>query len=361
MTTKIRVWTVVLLFVGVWTATAAWAAPAPAGLCAHPQKIHGFTTCADIAAAEREGAVVYYSADVEPAAAAIMDTFHALFPKIKTNYVRLQSGALYAKILSERQAHAYVADVMALTDVGLTLDFQKRNGYQLYVSPEMSAYKPEYKSKPEGLWTWRSLMFGGIAYNPDVIPPSEAPKSWLDLLNPKYTGKISVKTSNSGLQHVLWYMLAKLYGPDFWQKFAQLKPHAFDSYVQQYDLLVNRQDLVAACAQDAGYLQFRKRGAPVKYVYPTEGVAATPDLLGIVANAPHPNAARLFMDWFLSAVGQKPAMEALCYHSARPDVPPGCGGDPLSGIKLLVPDDWNDFLSTRTAFNRQWDKLGGLR
>ncbi len=360
MTTRIWVWTVVLLIVGVWTAATAWAAPAPAGLCAHPQKIQGFTTCADVVAAEREGAVVVYSPDVEPATAAIMDAFHALFPKIKTNYVRLQTGALYAKVLSERQARTYVVDVMDLSDVGLVFDFQKRNGYQVYVSPEMSAYKPEYKSKPEGLWTWGSVIFSGITYNPKVIPRNEAPKSWQDLLNPKYTGKISVKSSNAGSAHVLWYMLAKRYGPGYWQKFAQLKPHAFDSYVQQLDMLINGQDLVAA-PMYSGYLDFKKKGAPLEWVFPTEGMPALPEIWGVVDGAPHPNAARLFLDWFLSAAGQKPSMEALCYYSPRTDVPPGCGGKPISEFKLLIPDDWNDFLSTRTTFNRQWDVLSGLR
>ena len=112
--------------------------------------------------------------------------FHKMFPKIATNYVRLQAGALYAKVNAERQAKQYLADVMQITDMSFVLDFQKRKGYVPYVSPELTAYKPEYKSNPEGLWTWGVIIVAGIAYNPNLVPADQAPKSWKDLLDPKW-------------------------------------------------------------------------------------------------------------------------------------------------------------------------------
>ena len=354
-------WAVALLLVAGGGMAMAANPEQTGGLCASPQKIQGFTTCSDIAAAEGEGGLVVYSTDPEQGTAKMLEAFHALFPKIKTNYVRLQAGALYAKLLAERQANAYMADLLNISDSGLVFDFEKRKGYQRYVSPAMAAYKPEYKSRPEGLWTWGSVNLGGIAYNPKIVPPDQAPKSWEDLLNPKWMGKISVKTSNSGLQHFVWYALSKELGADYWPKFAQQKPHAFDSYVQQFDLLVNGQDLVAEGAQYSGYLEYKQKGAPLEFVLPARGVPAGPEIWGIVSNAPHSNAARLFLDWFLSPVGQKPFMQVLFMHSPRPDVPPPVGGQPIDSFKLLFPSDWNDFLASRTAFNRQWDAMTGRR
>jgi iron(III) transport system substrate-binding protein len=343
--------------------SAAWAAGAgtAGGLCANPQKVQGFTTCADIAAAEREGEVIIYSPDVEQGTAKMLEAFHALFPKIRTNYVRLQTGALYAKVQAERQARTRVVDVLNLSDMGLVLDFEKRNGYQRYVSPEMSAYKPEYKSRPEGNWTWGSIIIAGISYNSKITPPDQAPKSWEDLLDPKWAGAVNVKTANSGLQHVTWYMLTKELGADYWQKFARQEPRAFDSYVQQFDRLVNGQDKVAEAAQYSGYIEFKRKGAPLEFVVPARGVPAGPEVWGIVENAPHPNAARLFLDWFLSPVGQQPFMEALFMHSPRVDVPAPPGAVSTGEMKLLFPSDWQDFLASRTAFNRQWDAMAGRR
>ena len=135
-------------------------------------------------------------------------------------------------------------------------------------------------------------MIAAIAYNPNLVTADEAPKTWKDVMDPKWADAISVKVSNSGLQHVEWYVLRQLYGNDFWQKLAPLKPHAFDSYVQQFDRLVNGQDKVALTAQYSGYLIMKAKGAPVEFVYPPDGLVATPQPWGVVKEAPHPEAAQ---------------------------------------------------------------------
>src|SRR5437016_3414413 len=207
--------------------------------CAKPTKIHGFETCADIAKAEAEGEVVVYATNPEAAELRVLAEFTKLFPNIKANYTRLQAGALYSKVSAERQAKTYTVDAMQISDMGMILDFQKKQGYVRYVSPQMAAYKPEYKSQPEGYWTWGALGPAGLAYNPTVVSPAEAPKTWAEAIDPKWADGITVKLSTSGLQHVAWYELRRLYGPDYWKKFGELKPKGFDSYVQQFDRLIN--------------------------------------------------------------------------------------------------------------------------
>lgn len=329
--------------------------------CAHPQQMDGFKTCADVAKSEQEGALVVYSTDPEDGTAKMLAEFHKMFPKIKTNYLRLQAGALYAKITSERRARSYQVDAMQLSDLGFVLDFQKRNGYMHYVSPEMAAYKTEYKSTPEGYWTWGAIIMAGIAYNPKVVPPDQAPKSWEDVLDPKWKNSVSVKVSNSGLEHETWYELRRVLGDDYWKKFAELKPRAFDSYVQQYDRCVNGQDKIIHTAQYSGYLQFKAKGAPIAFVYPAAGLPAGPETWGLVDHAPHPAAAQLFMDWLLGVPGQKALQAALFLNSPRADVPPPPGGVDASKLKLLFPADWHEFLATRPEFARFWDHMTGLR
>jgi iron(III) transport system substrate-binding protein len=338
-------------------APAAWAD----GVCEHPRQMDGFKTCANVEQAEKEGQFVLYSTDPESNMAQYLGAFHKMFPKIATNYVRLQAGALYAKVLAERQAHQYLADVMQITDMSFVLDFQKRNGYVSYVSPEMAAYKPEYKSNPEGLWTWGVIIVAGIAYNPNLVPADQAPKNWKDLLDPKWKDVINVKVSTSGLQHETWYLIRQIYGEDYWKKFAALNPRAFDSYVQQFDRTVNGQDKVISTAQYSGYLQFKAKGAPIAFVNPPEGLPADPGVYGILQSPPHPEAARLFMDWVLGVPGQKALAEATALYSPRADVPPPAGGIPITQMKILAPTDWDAFLKTHTEFVREWDKMTGLR
>jgi iron(III) transport system substrate-binding protein len=156
-------------------------------------------------------------------------------------------------------------------------------------------------------------------------------------------------------------MIRQIYGDDYWKKFAELNPRAFDSYVQQFDRTVNGQDKVIDTAQYSGYLQFKAKGAPIEYVYPPDGLVAVPEFWGVVKEAPHQEAAKLFLDWFLGVPGQKGYGEALFYNSIRDDVPPPAGGVKASELKLLFPADWEAFLKTHTQFVREWDKITGLR
>jgi hypothetical protein len=117
--------------------------------CPTPREVQGFLTCADVAKAEAEGAVVYYSPDVERQLVAVLEKFHELFPKIKTDqYLREQTGRLYAKLNAERQAGTYLADVLALSDYAPGLDLLKKDGYVPYVSPQVVNFGP--RGRPAG-------------------------------------------------------------------------------------------------------------------------------------------------------------------------------------------------------------------
>ena len=349
---------VALCSVGLAAGSPAFA---DAKVCDKPQQMDGFKTCADIAKAKAEGAFTLYSTDPEQGQVKLLAAFNKVFPEIKTSYVRLQAGALYAKVLSERQANSYLVDVIQISDMGMILDFTRKGGFRQYVSPEMAHFPKEAKSQPEGFWTWGSVIMGGIAYNPNNVSAAEAPKKWEDLLDPKWKDAINVKVSNSGLQHGVWYMLKPILGMEYFKKFGEQKPRAFDSYVQQYGRLVDGQDKIIMGAQYSGYIEFKAKGAPLAFVFPDTGVPAVPETYGIVDKAPHPNAAELFMDWFLSPPGQKALAEALLLHSPRKDVAPPGGADtvPLDKMKLLSPADWNEFEKDRPSFAREWNRIVG--
>ncbi len=335
--------------------------PVAASACDSPRQMTGFKTCADVAKAEQEGSLVLYSPDPEENSAKLMEAFHQAFPKISTNFIRLQTGALYQKLMTERRAKVYQVDVLQLTDMGFVLDFQKRDGYSQYVSPEMNGYNADFKSSPEGYWTWGSFIMAGLAYNPKLLKAEDAPKSWKDALNPKYAGIINTKTSTSGLEHVTWYELHALYGDDYFQKLGELKPRGFDSYVQQFDRTVSGQDTLIHTAQYSAYLLAKAKGAPIEFIFPEEGLTLTPGVFGLVADAPHPNAAQLFMDWFLSVPGQTAWDAISSLNSPRTGAPPPPGGVAMDTVKLLYPHDWQAFLATHDQFVKQWAKVIGVR
>jgi iron(III) transport system substrate-binding protein len=347
---------------GIALAGGARAAEDPrATTCPKPMEVKGFQTCADVAKAETEGAFVIYSPAPEPGLVKLLQEFEALFPKIKTNYVRLQTGALYARLMSERQAGNYLADVLHLSDATLVLDFQKKDGFAAYASPQHQAYKTEYQSKPKGLWCWGAVIMAGFSYNPNILKADQVPKKWADLPVSGFTGAVSVKSSNSGLQFTTWEVFNKLLGEDYWKRFAELKPKAFDSYVQQFDRIVNGDDKLAVTAQYSGYLAYRQKNAPVEFVAPEDGLPAGPEIYGVASSAPHPEAGRLFLDWFLSPLGQKLQADYVFLHSPRSDVAPPPGGKNIDDLKLLYLEEMPELLQRRKEFVRTWSSMSGLR
>src|SRR5258705_13509030 len=325
-------------------------------------KMLDFYTGADINKAEAEGELVYFGHDSEPAIATLLDAFRKDFPKIKTSYVRLQTGALYAKIPAARSASRYLVDILQLSDISPAIDFQKKGGYETYLSPEYAAYKPAYLSSPAGSFAWVGVTFAGISYNRSKVKPEQAPKTWKDILNPVFKDGISAKLATSGMQHAQWYMLRKLYGNDFWLEFAKQRPRGFDARAQLFDRLSKGDDKVCALAEYAGYTLFAEKGADIEFVAPADGLPAIAIYIGVVNKAPHPEAAKLFVDWALSKRGQNVYQneKILLYGSVRNDAGPMPTGKRLSDFKLLFPSDWNDYVASHPVFVKEWNGIMGL-
>jgi iron(III) transport system substrate-binding protein len=349
----------------VLTSAAALAAvprTASAQPAKQPTKVLDFMTAADMDKVKQEGAFVFYCHENEAGTAAIAEGFGKDFPQVKTSYVRAQTGALYNKITSERAAGRFDVDVMQLSDLAPALDFQKKGGYATYHSPEAAGYKPEHLSNPAGSFFWTGVTFGGLAYSTAKVKAEEAPKSWKDLLDPKWRNAMSCKISSSGLQFVQWYELRKLYGDEYWKEFAKQRPRGFDSRVQLFDRLAKGDDKVCALAEYAAYVLYKQKGAELEFVAPEDGLPATPLLVGIVDKAPHPETAKLFVDWAMSNRGQAFYQNNpnLIYGSLRQDAPPMPTGKRLSDFKLLTPTDYADYLGSRDKFTKDWNGMLGL-
>ena len=352
---------------------AALAAAIPAGaLAGHawaqgkaPTKVLDFATFADMDKVGQEGAFVFYGQESETGTAAIANAFGKDFPMIRTSYVRAQTGALYSKILSERSAGRYVCDAIQLSDIAPAVDFQKRGGYEPYISTQVDAYRPEHLSDPVGNFFWAGVTFAGLAYNKSRVKPEDAPKTWKDLLNPAWRNAMSIKTVTSGLQSVQWYELRKLYGDSYWKAFASQRPRGFDSHTQLFDRLAKGDDKVCALAEYLVYMLYKDKAPDIVWVTTEDGLPGTAMFLGAVSHAPHPECAKLFMDWVMSLRGQKFYQNEpdLAYGSVRTDAPAMPSGLRLNDFKLLIPagtNDINDYLASHDAFTREWNAMLGL-
>jgi iron(III) transport system substrate-binding protein len=348
-------------------ALAAAAVPGPTriALSAEPRKVttvNGIETAADVAKAEAEGEMLFYTHDSDPAGAAIVEAFSKDFPKIKASYLRAQNGALYAKLLAERSAGRFAVDVVQFSEVSTAIDFQKKGGYEHYESPQGAAYPADALGTPRGYFFFSGIDFVGIVYNSDKVPAADAPKTWKDLLKPRWRNVISCKQSTSGMQFVQWFELKKLYGDGYWKEFGKLRPHAFDSRAQLFERLAKGDEQATILGEWAGYQLVKDRGAPVVFVAPEDGLPATPLATGIVSKPAHPEAARLFLDWLMSPKGQTlyQTNKFLYYPSLRKDAPPMPGGMKLASYKLLFPQSMDEYEKAHPAYVKEWNAMIGL-
>ena len=119
---------------------------------------------------------------------------------------------------------------------------------------------------------------------------------------------------------------------------------------------------MCALAEYAGYTLFQEKGADIEFVAPADGLPATSLLIGVVNRAPHPEAAKLFMDWALSRRGQMvyQNQKILLYGSLRADAGPMPTGKRLADFKLLFPSDWADYVASHPVSVKEWNAIMGL-
>ena len=262
-------------------------------------------TGADVAKAERRARSSTTATTARPGSRALLDAFRKDFPKIKTSYVRAQTGALYAKVTAERSASRYGGGrAPALRHLARHRLPEEGRLRAVRLPGARVLQGAATRARPGGYFTWMGVTFAGISYNKSKVKPEQAPKTWKDMLNPIHKDGMSAKLSTSGMQHMQWYMLRKLYGADFWQEFGKLRPRGFDARAQLFDRLAKGDDRICGLAEYAGYTLFKEKGADIEFVAPPDGLPATPALIGVVNRAPHPEAAKLFVDWALSNRGQ---------------------------------------------------------
>src|SRR5215213_5791372 len=316
-----------------------------------------------IEASKKENKLVWYTPTVEEDLVKFLAMFKEKYPWVDVSeYLRLQTGKLYAKLEPEMQQGVQSADVATLTEIALAIDFQKKGYWGEYHSPMLKNYDKKWKSDPEGLFLSPWINIAGIAWNPNKVPAAEAPKTYQDLLNnPKWgNGQICFKDSASGLQYAQWAMIVDLHGEQFWEKMTALKPVGLAGTAQQYEKVVAGEILINGMGQTSTYVQQKLAGAPIDIALPKEGIPYTIQCTGLVKNAPHPATAKLFLNWLFSEDGQK----AITTTSQDPVT--SNGGPypqltpPMSELNVWGPKDMEKYIAEQPAWREKWNKITGV-
>jgi iron(III) transport system substrate-binding protein len=302
-----------------------------------------------LGAAKKEGQLTIYISGYE----AVLPHFEKEFPEIKVNAVTARGNQLGQRLLSERRAEKYLADVVSS---GANPNYQ-----QFYAAKALDPIKPvlilpevtdqtkwylkkHQYSDPEGQYVFNyvgSATYGAVNYNTKLVDVNEF-KSYWDLLNSKWKGKIEardIREAGPGAGNTRFFYYHAELGPAFIRKlFGEMDVTLFRDFCQGPDwLATGKYSICFFCDVDV----LKKQGLPVETFGPNVfkeggGLVQQFGTLALVNRAPHPNAAKVFINWLLSRRGQI----ALQKSQATAE-------SPADSLRIDIPKDDVPYLNRR--------------
>jgi iron(III) transport system substrate-binding protein len=292
----------------------------------------GGGTASVIEGAKREGTVVFYGPLNINDSQALAKRFEEKYPFIKVEILRMSAEPLLNRIVTEDKAGRNAVDVINNTVISA---IKKARLLQPYRSPEHAEYPEQFKD-PEGYWASIHNNYYVLGYNSKLISAAEGPKDWWDLLNPKWKGKIGMDQ-----EEFEWYAQSvNTWGRGKAQKFYRALAQQQIHWRKGHTLL---SQLFAAGEFPLGIVyahrveSMKKAGAPIEWVKTINPVFVAQSPVGLAAKAPHPNAARLYLDFMLSKEAQM-ILRSFNRSSARNDVEPLVPEMHHSKLKLVAID-----------------------
>ncbi len=292
-----------------------------------------------ISQAKEEGKVSWYTTVSIPESQQFAALFQQQFPGIKVDIIRSGSGAIVNRIVSEANAGKHLVDlVQGFSSRGGYTALKQRGILAQYKSPEYKFLPSELKD-PAGYWGSHFQNTFVLAYNTRMVKGSDIPKTYDDLLKPKWKGKqILNDTENYEWFDGLLHFWGKEKGLAYFRKLAQ-QEQVFQRGARGRVQLVAAGEFPLTIGYGPHVQSFVVKGAPIDWV-PLEPVVTIINTVSVAQKAPHPAAARLFVDFLFSKPAQLKLRE-MSRIPSREDVDP----DPprlFRGFKKVVQDVEND-------------------
>lgn len=292
-----------------------------------------------VKAAEQEGQVVVYkiSGDSE------WNAFQKKYPKIKVSLVAASAAQIQQRLLAERRAGKFLADVVRLGG-GTTTVLYKAKALDpitpTFVLPEVKDVSKWFEGKHhyndvenQYVFAYAAFPLHLLGYNQKIVDPQSLRSFW-DLLEPKWKGKITIKDPREpgGGSPLLFLYHNPQLGPDYIKKLFTVAGLTFiRDERQQTDWIASGKFPIAITAKASEVEEAKKKGLPVDvldgHAFKKDGVGleAGGTMVALVNKAPHPNAAKVLLNWFLSREGQitvqKTGPDEPGQNSLREDIP----------------------------------------
>lgn len=253
-----------------------------------------------IEGAKKEGSVVLYSFTAIDQLRPLLEEFQKKYPFIKTDQYRANATGVFNKFTTEVRAGQTRADVIDIS-AGETYTLWQMGLIDPYQSPNRQGIPKDFMDE-KGVWTAHYHFVIALGFNTQYIKPPEAPKSYEDLLDPKWKGRFSLDPADQDLFGALLLLWGKDKAIDYFRKMTMLDPRMVSGHTQQANLIASGEIQMAPWLYGYRPLQLKDQGAPIE-VFLLEPVLTNPAYLLLTKNSPHPHSAALFIDWALSAEG----------------------------------------------------------
>jgi iron(III) transport system substrate-binding protein len=291
------------------------------------------------AAAKKEGQVVFYTSTDVQVAEKLAELFRSKYPEIQVQVERAGAERVFQRIGQEYSTGIYNADVIETSDAVHFIYFKNQGWLEAQVPEEVATQWPADEKDADGQFAVYRAHLSVIAYNKKLVTEADAPKTYADLLDPKWKGKIvKAHPGYSGTVMTATFVLSNMLGWDFFEKLGQQDIMQVQSSTEPPKKLAQGERAVQFDGNEYNVFRLQDDGVPLQIVYPPEGTALVEGNAAILKQAPHPNAAKLFYAFLFSLPAQQLNSDVGGLRSFHPGVKEKAGRTPLSEIKLLHSD-----------------------
>jgi len=311
---------------------------------------------AGLALAAPSGELVLYTSQPNADAQATVDAFQALYPDVEVEWFRDGTTKVMAKLRAEIAAGDPRPDVLLIAD-SVTMESLEADGHLMpHPEADVAAYEAGLMDEQHH-WFSTKLITTGIVYN---TAAAMVPESWSDLLGPEAEGQIAMPsplTSGAATIHLATLTENESLGWDYYEGLADQRALAQGGNGGTYKAVAGGEKLYGFVVD---FLPIRNQadGAPVEFVFPSEGVSAVTEPVAILSSAANPEAAKAFVDFLISADGQQLAAD-MGYLPAHPDIAPPAGFPAREDITLMPFDPAKALADERDNKERFIELFGG--
>lgn len=278
-------------------------------------------------AAKAEGSLVWYTTNALDLSNALADYFEQQYPGVSVDVSRYIGTEQYQRYLQETEAGQNIADIVNISDKPLITSLVEEGYLAEWKVPTFDRFPEQFRIENHVYSPNKTIA--AIIYNTNNVTEEEAAlleSGWQNILDPRFKGRFAVTTQKNGLVYSGIHMmldpaLSSTFPPDFFDQLKAQEPAIYNDVLNPVDRVVVGESDFSFWSWDGIAAAKLAAGAPIRWVYPKPTPAFPNNWFAISATAPHPNAARLFLNWLTSDEGAVALQQTLGNATSLEGVP----------------------------------------